>query len=126
MGISVGFIHSPSFHKWSHLHVAWVFVGAIAQHTKEEFTFSHTHKTKTTNKIKINKKKIYIYIYIEKAKRREKENQQEKIEINKISKNKNMKRIKTKENQFFLEKKEKKPGKNKIKPPKFLLKIHFK
>jgi len=42
------------------LHVAWVFVPTIAQHTKEDFTFfPHTHKTKTKRTIKIkNPKKI--------------------------------------------------------------------
>jgi hypothetical protein len=50
------------------LHAAWVFVRAIAQHTKEEFTFSHTHKIETKKKIKIKNPKNNI----EKAKREEK------------------------------------------------------
>ncbi len=36
VGIGINFIHSPSFDKWSHLHVAYVFVQAIAQHTREK------------------------------------------------------------------------------------------
>jgi hypothetical protein len=64
--------------------VAWVFVGAIAQHTKEEFTFSHTHKTETE---KIKWKKKTRETILRKPKEGEKENQQEKREINKIFKN---------------------------------------
>ncbi len=41
MPIGVDFIYSLSFHKWSCSFVAWVFVWAIAQHTKERITFSH-------------------------------------------------------------------------------------
>jgi len=40
----------------------------IAQHTKEEFTFSHTHKTITKTTIKIKNPKNSI----EKGKRKEK------------------------------------------------------
>jgi hypothetical protein len=49
--------------------VAWVFVRAIAQHTKDGFTFSHTHtqkKQKEQLKFKTQKNSI------EKPKRREK------------------------------------------------------
>jgi hypothetical protein len=46
--------------------MAVIFVQAIAQHTKEGFTFSHTHKTKRKRSIKIINPKNNI----EKAKRR--------------------------------------------------------
>jgi len=83
-GISVGFILSPSFHKLSHLHVAWIFVQAITQHTKEGFTFSHTHtKQKQKEQLKFKTPQTVLG----KPKEGEKENQQEKIEINKIFKN---------------------------------------
>jgi hypothetical protein len=84
VGISVGFILSPSFHKLSHLHVAWIFVQAITQHTKEGFTFSHTHtKQKQKEQLKFKTPQTVLG----KPKEGEKENQQEKIEINKIFKN---------------------------------------
>jgi len=125
VGISVSFIHSPSFHKWSHLHVAWVFVPAIAQHTKEEFTFSHTYKTET-KKIKWNKKTQETIL--RKPKEGKKENQQEKKEINKIFKNywnkKQEKNLKI--YIFFFEKKRKRNQKNKkVQTPKFFIKKPF-
>ncbi len=80
--ISVNFIHNPSFHKWSHLHVAWVFVQAITQHIKEGFTFSHTHtKQKQKEQLKLKPPKQYW----ENQTKGKIENQQEKIQINKIS-----------------------------------------
>jgi len=41
--------------------VAWVFVQAITQHTKEGFTFSHTHaKQKEKEKLKLKTLKIVL------------------------------------------------------------------
>ncbi len=58
-------------------------IQAIAQHTKEGFTFSHTHtKHKQKEQLKLTPKTV-----LRKPKEGEKENQQEKIEINKIFKN---------------------------------------
>jgi hypothetical protein len=79
VGIDVGFICSLSFHKWSHSFVAWVFVWTIAQHTKEQFTFSHTfthikQKQLKTRTIKIKNPKNNI----EKIRRKEKRKQRRK------------------------------------------------
>ncbi len=72
VGMSVDFIHSPSFHKWSHSHVAWVFVQAIAQHTKQGFSFSHTHThTHTKQKQKKTIKIRNLKRNIQKTKKRE-------------------------------------------------------
>jgi hypothetical protein len=41
--------------------VAWVFVQAIAQHTKEGFTFSHTHtKQKQKEQLKLKTPKTIL------------------------------------------------------------------
>jgi hypothetical protein len=68
VGIGVGLIRRPPFHKWSHSLVAWVFVWVIAQHTREGFTGSHTYKTEINRIIKIKNPENSI----EKFKRREK------------------------------------------------------
>jgi hypothetical protein len=48
--INVNFIHSSSFHKWSHPHVAKFFVQIIAQHTKEGvYLFPHTQNRNKKN-----------------------------------------------------------------------------
>jgi len=85
VGIDVGFICSISFQKWSHSFVAWVFVWTIAQHTKEQFTFSHTSthiKQKQKEQLKLKTPKTIL----KKIEERKKENKQEKIEINNILK----------------------------------------
>ncbi len=43
VGIDVGFIYNSSFHKWPYLHVAWVFVWVIAQHTWRRGLLTPTH-----------------------------------------------------------------------------------
>ncbi len=48
--IGVSFIRNPSFHKWSHSLVTWVFVWAIAQHKGMVYLFPHMHTHKTENK----------------------------------------------------------------------------
>jgi hypothetical protein len=56
--------------------VAWIFVGAINQHTKEGFTFSHTHtKQKQKEQLKLKTPKTVL----RKPKEGKKENQQETI-----------------------------------------------
>jgi len=50
------------------LHVVWVFVQAIAQHTKKAFTFSPTHKKQKNNNNETKNPKNGI----ERAKRRKK------------------------------------------------------
>ncbi len=129
MGINVCFIHSPSFHKWSHSHVAWVFARTIAQHIKEGFTFSHTHtKKKEKEQLKLQTEKIVL----RKPKEGKKENQQEKIkdkyELKKLqekTRNKNIKRIKNNKNNKIWKKKKKKLEKQKFSNPQKIIKKPF-
>jgi len=57
------------------LHIAWVFVRAIAQHTKEGFTFPHTHiKQKQKEQLKFKTPKTVL----KKPKEGEKETKRKK------------------------------------------------
>ncbi len=73
-------------HKWSCSFVAWVFVWAIAQHTKGMVYLSHTcthTKQKQKEQLKLQTPKTVL----KKLKEGKKENRQEKTEINNIFEN---------------------------------------
>jgi hypothetical protein len=65
--------------------VAWVFVRAIVQHTKDGFTFSYAH-SHTKHKQKEQLRRLQTPQIVLRKPKGKKENQREKIKIEKILK----------------------------------------